>query len=137
MYLLDTTAISALMRSEAEASRRLLALSPHEVAVPQPVLAEIQYGLTRLPRSKRRRELEKRFEIVCAGLPRAEWTDEVSRRFGNVKAALEQRGRRIDDFDVAIAAHALAKQATVVTENVRHFREIPGLAVECWASPRP
>jgi tRNA(fMet)-specific endonuclease VapC len=40
----------------------------------------------------------------------------------------------VDDFDVAIAAHALALEAVVVTDNVRHFRRVPGLAVESWSS---
>jgi predicted nucleic acid-binding protein len=31
----------------------------------------------------------------------------VIERFGFIKAALERKGRRIEDFDAAIAAHAL------------------------------
>jgi tRNA(fMet)-specific endonuclease VapC len=56
----------------------------------------------------------------------------VSRRFGDVKADLERRGERVDDFDVAIAAHALASGAAVVTRNVRHFARVRGLDVEDW-----
>ena len=65
---------------------------------------------------------------------RAPWTDEFSQRFGEVKAKLEKRGERVDDFDVAIAAYALAYDAVVVTDNVRHFRRIPGVVVETWTA---
>jgi tRNA(fMet)-specific endonuclease VapC len=39
----------------------------------------------------------------------------------------------VDDFDVAIAAHAIAHDATVVTRNVRHLVRIRSLRVEEWA----
>ena len=58
--VLDTNAISALMKSEPSAVARLARTSPPDVSVPQPVLAEIAYGIERLPRSKRRRRLQER-----------------------------------------------------------------------------
>ena len=36
-------------------------------------------------------------------------------------------------YDRLIAAHALANRLTVVTQNVRHFSDVPGLAVENWS----
>jgi tRNA(fMet)-specific endonuclease VapC len=39
-------------------------------------------------------------------------------------------------FDHLIAAHALARRLVLVTCNDRHFREVPGLAVENWTLPR-
>jgi predicted nucleic acid-binding protein len=51
---------------------------------------------------------------VRSELLRVEWSDEVSERFGAVKAALEKKGRRIEDFDAAIAAHALARDAVTL-----------------------
>ena len=47
-YVLDTSVISALMRGEVAAERRLLNQSPSSVFLVQPVLAEIRYGLARL-----------------------------------------------------------------------------------------
>ena len=52
--------------------------------------------------------------------------------FGAVKADLERRGERLDDFDVAIAAHALALGAVVATRNVKHLARVRGLSVEEW-----
>jgi tRNA(fMet)-specific endonuclease VapC len=133
-HILDTTALSALMRGEGATSQRLLHQDPNEVTVPQPVLAELRYGLARLPKSRRRAKLEERLEILLRSLERAPWTDDVSRTFGELKAELEKRGKRVDDFDVAIAAHALALGATLVTQNIRHFERIPGLAIENWST---
>ncbi len=132
MYVLDTTVVSALMRGEHRPSTRLLAEHPVDVVRPQPAVAEVRYGLASLPTSRRRRQLEDRLGLLLRSVQRAPWTDDVSRHFGRVKADLERRGRRVDDFDVAIAAHALALGATVVTRNLRHFAHVGGLEVEDW-----
>jgi len=133
-YVLDTNAVSALMKGNGAVVERLAATEPAAIAVPQPVLAEIAFGIERLPRSKRRAALQARFDLISAELPRAEWTDVVSQMFGRIKATLERRGTRIEDFDAAIAAHALALEATLVTANLGHMARVPGLRVEDWSS---
>ena len=133
IYVLDTNAVSGLMKGSVTVVERLAATKPADVAVPQPVLAEIAFGIERLPRSKRRAALQTRFELISAELPRAEWTDVVSQLFGRIKAILERRGTRIEDFDAAIAAHALALDATLVTANLGHMVQVPGLRVEDWS----
>jgi tRNA(fMet)-specific endonuclease VapC len=74
--------------------------------------------------------LQARFDLVCSELLRTEWTDAVSHAYGRIKAALERRGVRIEDFDAAIAAHALTFGATLVTSNVEHMGRVRGLPVE-------
>jgi tRNA(fMet)-specific endonuclease VapC len=134
--VLDTNIVSALLRSEPSATARLLALTPSDLAVPQPAVAELRYGIARLPRSRRRKELEKRLGLVLQTLTRAPWDDDVSSQFGALKAELERAGRRLDDFDIAIAAHALALDATLATANVRHLGRIRRLRIEDWTAPR-
>lgn len=132
-YLLDTNAVSALMKGDPRVVQKLRETTRGDIAIPQPVIAEIAYGIERLPKSKQRRRLEERFELICVELKRAAWTDAVSERFGFVKAALERKGRRIEDFDAAIAAHALADQSTLVTSNLADMSRVPGLRVEDWS----
>jgi tRNA(fMet)-specific endonuclease VapC len=135
-YVLDTNAVSALMRADAPAIARLRAVARADVAVPQPVIAEIRYGLARLPKSKRRQALIERWALFERELPRAEWNDDVSAQFGLLKASLEKHGKRIEDFDVAIAAHALALGASLVTANTKHMERVPGLRIEDWSVRR-
>jgi len=134
MYVLDTNTVSFLMRGDPDVVARLTGSDRTEVRLPQPVVAEIEYGLARLPRSARRRRLRRRFDALREELLRAEWSDAVSRSFGSIKADLEKRGARIEDFDVAVAAHAVALEAILVTDNVEHMRRIAGLRVENWRS---
>ena len=133
MYVLDTNAVSALMKGNAAVVERLATYTPADVALPQPVIAEIAFGIERLPRSRRRSVLQSRFDLICSELPRTEWTDAISQAYGRIKAALERRGSRIDDFDAAIAAHAVANDAVLVTANRDHMARVPGLQIEDWS----
>ena len=133
-FVLDTNALSNAMAGEPSICARLLSCSRTDVLLAQPVVAEIAYGLTRLSRSKRRERLLNRFQMFLDQFPRVAWTDEISRTFGEVKADLERRGIRIEDFDAAVAAHAMALGATLVSSDLKHMGRIQGLLVEDWHS---
>lgn len=132
MVVLDTDTFSHLMRGTPQVVARLLASSRSDVHVPRPVLAEIEYGIRRLGNTKKARALRARFERLQVEIARIDWTDAVSRSFGTTKAQLERAGRLIEDFDVAIAAHALAARATLVSGNAAHMKRVRGLKVESW-----
>ena len=46
--------------------------------------------------------------------------------------ARKRLGQRIADFDVAIAAHAIALDATLATRNIAHFKRVPRLECQTW-----
>jgi tRNA(fMet)-specific endonuclease VapC len=52
--------------------------------------------------------------------------------YGRVRHELEQAGQPIGAMDLLIAAHALAFSATLVTNNLSHFRRVSGLLVTSW-----
>jgi tRNA(fMet)-specific endonuclease VapC len=133
-YVLDTNCVSALMKGDPGVLERMRGVRRDEVALPQPVVAEIAYGLARLGRSRRQRGLAEIFRGISTELARCPWTDDVSTRFGEIKHALERRGERIEDFDVAIAAHALAHGAVLVTANRSHMMRVAGLRIEDWTA---
>ena len=120
------------MAGDPAVCESILSRSRTDVLLPQPVVAEVEYGLARLRKSKKRERLTRRFRMFLGALARAAWTDDVSRRFGSIKAELERAGIRLEDMDVAIAAHALALDATLVSDNVAHMSRIADLRVENW-----
>jgi tRNA(fMet)-specific endonuclease VapC len=132
-YILDTNVVSSLMRGEPRVIERLRRVARADVFMPQPVVAEIAYGILRLARSKRKEALLSRFELLRAEIRRADWSDDVSEAFGIVKAALERKGERIEDFDAAVAAHALTDGAVLVTANLKHTMRVAGLEIEDWS----
>ena len=133
MIVLDTNIVSAVLRLESAVTDRLLSYPPGDVVVPTPVLAEIEFGLQRLPPSSRRRHLLAAELASLLRLVRVEpWSQAAAVQFGQVKAELEALGTPIEDMDVAIASCALTLGAALVTRNVRHFERVPNLAIERW-----
>jgi tRNA(fMet)-specific endonuclease VapC len=132
-YVLDTNVVSQLMKGDATVIERLRAVSRIDVCMPQPVVAEIAYGIQRLARSKRKDALSSRFELLKNEIRRVPWSDEVSEAFAGIKSGLERKGERIEDFDAAVAAHALAAGCILVTANLKHMTRVPGLEVEDWS----
>ncbi len=57
---------------------------------------------------------------------------DAARRFGVIRKDLQQRGNVIGPFDLLIAAHAIAEDAILVTNNTREFSRIPMLTLEDW-----
>jgi tRNA(fMet)-specific endonuclease VapC len=131
-FLVDTSTVSFLMKGDESVRARLERQPRTDVLLCQPVVAEIEYGPARLPRSARRTRLQARFDLFLQELVRVTWSDDVSRAFGRIKAELERRGTRLEDLDVAVGAHAVALGATLVTDNVDHMRRISGLKLENW-----
>ena len=134
-YVLDTNIVSLAMAGDPSVLERMFSLPRTDVLVPQPVIAEIEYGIARLPESARRRLLAERLQRFVENASDVPWTAGVSRAFGVTKADLEARGQRIEDFDVAIAAHALALDAVLVSDNTAHLGRIRGLRLENWRAP--
>ena len=56
----------------------------------------------------------------------------AAQRYGELHALLENRGTRIGPLDQQIAAHALALNVTLVTNNLREFKRVPDLQLENW-----
>jgi tRNA(fMet)-specific endonuclease VapC len=52
--------------------------------------------------------------------------------YGRIRTQLEKAGTVIGGNDLLIAAHALAIDAVLVTDNVREFKRVKGLRVENW-----
>jgi tRNA(fMet)-specific endonuclease VapC len=71
------------------------------------------------------REILRRVEILGIGT-------EEALVAGDVLAHLWSIGKPLGVEDVLIGATALSRRLTVVTDNVAHFRRIPGLSVENW-----
>jgi tRNA(fMet)-specific endonuclease VapC len=101
-----------------------------DVAISQVTVAEIEFGLRYLPASRRRRALQAQWRSIGSELIRLPWDDEVSRAFGERKARLERSGTRMSDFDLAVAAHAIAHGLIVVTSDAAFDRL--GIRREDW-----
>ena len=71
-------------------------------------------------------------KVFCSNFQVLPFDDEDAEAFGYIRANLERRGCPIGSYDMQIAAQALAKKLTLVTNNVREFERVPSLKIENW-----
>lgn len=132
MYLFDTDVMSRVVKAAPpKALIERLSRIPRALQFTTSInAAEIFYGACR---TARRDELIRAFEeSVLSRLTVLPFDLESARVFGRLKASLEKRGLPRSEPDLRIAAIALQHRLTVITGNVRHFSDIPGLLVENW-----
>jgi tRNA(fMet)-specific endonuclease VapC len=129
-HVLDTDiCIEALCRRSEPLLRRLREHSPEEIAVSVITEAELRFGALNSSSPERNSAAAEAFLQPFAILPFAR--DDVP-IYARLRGDLERAGTRIGALDMLIAAQAVALGATVVTNNLREFRRVPGLRVENW-----
>ncbi|WP_298955461.1 type II toxin-antitoxin system VapC family toxin [uncultured Methylobacterium sp.] len=130
-YLLDTNAVSALMRNDVKLWARMRRTGPQDIGLSAIVSHELHYGAYKGVRTAH--TLAQIDDLPFAILP---FDAADARRSGEVRAALAAAaGTPIGPYDVLIAGQALARGLTLVSRNLREFERVPGLAVEDWESP--
>jgi tRNA(fMet)-specific endonuclease VapC len=60
------------------------------------------------------------------------WDQDTVAHYGRTRHHLEQKGTPIGNMDLLIAAHALSRKCTLVTNNLKEFNRIPGLKTANW-----
>ena len=129
-WMLDTNICIAIIRRRPEAAlRRLRGKAIGQVGISSLTLAELQYGAARSREPAAARDALAEFVLALEVAP---FDDAAAAIYGEVRAQLESRGQPIGPIDTLIAAHALALDTVLVTDNVREFRRVRGLVVEDW-----
>ena len=129
-YLFDTDTLSAVLRPRPDlgVARRLATVAPEEQFTSAITLDELLFGALR----KRRYDLLARIQSIADAVPVLPFHEAAARKYAEVRTALEQSGTPLAEPDLRIAAIALTFDLVLVTGNERHFRRVPGLAVENW-----
>ncbi|HEY6898413.1 MAG TPA: type II toxin-antitoxin system VapC family toxin [Rhodocyclaceae bacterium] len=130
-YLLDTNVVSLLLRQPQGAVAQALAAAGEDaVCISVVVACELRFGV----RKRNSAALAERVEALLALLEILPLEPGVDSHYAEIRQALEAAGQPIGPNDLLIAAHARALGLTLVTDNLREFSRVPGLAVENWAA---
>ena len=128
-YLLDTNILSDLLRNPGgRAARRLAVVGEATVCTSIVVACELRYGAAK----KGSLALSERVEILLGSLEVLPLDKESDRHYAEIRSHLERIGETIGPNDLLIAAHTLALDLTLTTENVEEFARVPGLSIENW-----
>jgi len=127
---LDTNICSYILRRHpAEMVERFATLDKEQLWLSSIVAAELRFGAVKLGAPR----FQAAVEAWLAGFDVRPWPVEATHHSANLRATLERNGKIIGGMDLMIAAHALAEDSVVVTNNAREFHRVPGLAVEEWS----
>ena len=128
-FLLDTNVLSDLLKHPAGAvSQRIGAVGEDAVITSIVVACELRYGAAK----KGSPALSSRVDQLLSTIEVLPLDEGVDEKYGDIRSALERAGTPIGANDYLIAAHALASDLTLVTDNVGEFSRVPGLVLENW-----
>ncbi len=129
LYLLDTNIISDLIRNpQGRAAKRIARTGEENICTSVIVAAELRYGCAKTGSPR----LQKAVEDLLGEIEVLPFEVPADAAYGKIRASLEAAGKPIGGNDLLIAAHAQTLGATVVTANVREFKQVRGLNVENW-----
>jgi tRNA(fMet)-specific endonuclease VapC len=129
-YLLDSDVCIFAMKRRSPALLRRLDQKAAAAAISVVAYGELVFGEVM---STRRDEAAAHLAALLETLQVLPLPLDAARRYANVRAELQRVGQPIGSNDLWIAAHALAADVTLVTNNEREFRRVPGLRIENWA----
>lgn len=130
MRVLDSDHCVAILRGSLDLAGHVAA--DEQLAVTAVSVGELVHGAAR---SHRAAENAAALDVLLASLTVLPYDEWAARRFGRLKAELEERGEAVSDLDLQIASVALEQGVTLVTHNGRHFARLSdaaGLRLEDW-----
>ena len=129
--MLDTDTIIFIRSGHRSVIDRFSSLAPGEASMSAISFGELRFGAET---SRSRVSALATLSCLMAAMPVSALSDAVGAEYGAVRADLQRRGELIGPNDLWIAAHARSAGLTLVTNNEREFRRVPGLAIENWAA---
>ena len=127
---LDTNICSYILRRHpASMIERFGGLDRSQLWLSAIVVAELRFGAAKLASTR----LSAAVEAWVSGFDVRPWPINASLHYAAIRTALERSGKSIGGMDLLIAAHAMAEDTVVITNNAREFLHVPGLAIEEWA----
>ena len=128
-YLLDTNTCIFLMKNMESTVNNYKEKNHLGIAISAITAAELYFGVyNSVHRDKNMQNLAN----FLIGVEVQEFDDLAAAEYGRIRAYLQKRGELIGPLDMLIAAHAMAGNLTLVTDNIREFKRVEGLQLENW-----
>jgi tRNA(fMet)-specific endonuclease VapC len=132
LYLLDTNIVLYIRQKRPEdLLRRFQKLREGEAAISVITYGELMYGAQK---SGQRAAAMERLQEVVLLLPALPLPETAAASYGKIRAELEAKGEMIGNNDLWIAAHALAADLVLITNDEKEFRRVRGLKMQNWAA---
>ena len=128
-FLLDTNILSDLVRHpHGRIFDQIKDVGEQNICTSIVVAAELRYGAAK----KASPRLTMQLEAILHAIDVLAFEQPADTAYGELRTRLERAGQSIGANDLLIAAHALALDHTMVTDNEREFSRVKDLRVENW-----
>jgi len=124
-YLLDTNIISEIQKPKANHGviTFLDSIKASQMHISSITIAAISYGINRLPKGKKKKNLKQNFNKIKATFSSRiiPFTEDTAEAYGAVMARREKNGIIVDAFDTMLIAQAKIFGLIIITRNEKHF----------------
>ncbi len=127
-YHLDTCVVITYLNGNQKIAEKLKSCLP-DVAISSIVLGELLYGARASSRSEQNLELLGQFTTIVDIF---NFDEKSADAYSKIRLSLRQKGRPTGEVDSLIASISIANNAILVTDNIKHFRNIDDLITENW-----
>lgn len=127
LHMLDTNIVSHLVRQHPEVVNRYSHITPEKMCISSVTEAELLYGVAKKQNNKLHETIMEFLKTITI----CDWDNAAAATYGELRAAMEKKGKVMGDLDQLIAAHAISRGTTIVT-NDRAFGMVLDLTVGDW-----
>ena len=128
-YMLDTNIAIYTIKNRPPEVRKAFKAHDGQMCISTVTLMELVYGAEASAAVDRNLRVIEGFAARLEVLP---FDTDAAAHTGQLRAELKKAGRPIGPYDEMIAGHARAKGLVVVTNNMKHFENVPGLRLQNW-----
>lgn len=129
-YMLDTDICSYILKNKPqELAEKFNSLTKETLCISIITYAELMFGIKK---KKLGYKFMQTFKDFISRLEIVPFEVYAAKEYAEIRAYLEATGVPIGNMDILIAASAKAINAVLVTNNLKHFNNVPKLKVETW-----
>jgi tRNA(fMet)-specific endonuclease VapC len=103
----------------------------HSLMISSIVLAELQYGVSN---SISQTQNQINLDAFLTKIDVLPFCEKAAFFYGAIRSKLKKQGQLIGGNDLLIASHAIAEEATLITNNASEFKRVQGLKLEIWSA---
>lgn len=126
MYLIDSDVLINFLKGEEIAVKTIKKLQNKPLYISVISVGEILEGLLETKNMKKLSSFKELLKTVTT----INIDFQIIEKFASVRKFLREKGLLIDNFDLLIASACLALDLILISNNISHFKRIPGLKIK-------
>ncbi len=134
-FLIDTNICIYIINNRIEGSSRWIRSAGIEnVCISSISITELEYGISKSAKFEETQEALYKF---LSGFNILDFDLNAAQAYGKIRSDLQKSGTPIGSMDMLIAATAISRKMTLVSNNEKEFKRISNLEIVNWVVDPP